>query len=67
MIYGYIRVSTDRQTLQNQRFEIERFCIKENLSIDGWIQETISGTKAPAGRQLGAPGQALTYRSVGRS
>ena len=54
MIYGYIRVSTDRQTLQNQRFEIEHFCKKENLSIDGWIQETISGTKAPSGRQLGA-------------
>ena len=53
MIYGYIRVSTDRQTLQNQRYEIERFCIKENLSIDGWIQETISGAKAPSGRQLG--------------
>ncbi len=53
MIYGYIRVSTDRQTLQNQRYEIERFCTKENLSIDGWIQETISGTKAPSGRQLG--------------
>ena len=25
MIYGYIRVSTDRQTVENQRFEIETF------------------------------------------
>ncbi|MED7646799.1 UNVERIFIED_CONTAM: invertase, partial [Bifidobacterium breve] len=25
MIYGYVRVSSDKQTLENQRFEIERF------------------------------------------
>ena len=25
MIYGYIRVSTDKQTVENQRFEIEKF------------------------------------------
>lgn len=45
MVYGYIRVSTDKQTVENQRFEIERFCKKEGLTIDGWIEETISGTK----------------------
>ena len=28
MVYGYIRVSTDKQTVENQRFEIERFCKK---------------------------------------
>nr|AGS53952.1 putative cytosolic Protein [uncultured bacterium contig00109] len=47
MIYGYIRVSTDRQTVDNQRFEIERFCLKNNLKIEQWIEETISGTKSP--------------------
>ena len=26
MIYGYIRVSTDKQTVENQRFEINNFC-----------------------------------------
>jgi len=25
MIYGYIRVSSDKQTVENQRFEISRF------------------------------------------
>ncbi|SUP95246.1 multiple promoter invertase [Weeksella virosa] len=25
MIYGYIRVSTDKQTVENQRFEINNF------------------------------------------
>jgi len=28
MIYGYIRVSTDRQTNENQRFEIEKYSKK---------------------------------------
>lgn len=53
MIYGYIRVSSDKQTVENQRFEINNFCEKENIKIDGWIEETISGTKAYNKRQLG--------------
>jgi len=53
MIYGYIRVSTDKQTVENQRFEISRFCKSEKLKIEKWIEETISGTKAPEKRQLG--------------
>lgn len=53
MNYGYIRVSTDRQTQDNQRYEICGFCKKENLKVDGWIQETISGTKAYDKRALG--------------
>lgn len=53
MIYGYIRVSSDKQTVENQRFEINNFCQRENFGIDGWIEETISGTKAYNKRQLG--------------
>src|SRR5574344_3101296 len=53
MIYGYIRVSSDKQTVENQRFEINNFCEKENLKIDGWIEETISGTKSYNKRELG--------------
>lgn len=53
MIYGYIRVSSDKQTVENQRFEINNFCLKSNLQIDGWIEETISGTKNYNKRQLG--------------
>lgn len=54
MTYGYIRVSTDKQTVENQRFEISQFCERENLKIDGWIEETISGTKSYDKRKLGA-------------
>ena len=46
MIYGYIRVSSDKQTVENQRFEIRNFCQYQNLKIDDWIEETISGTKS---------------------
>ncbi len=53
MIYGYIRVSSDKQTVENQRFEIQNFCKSENLKIDGWIEETISGTKNYDKRKLG--------------
>ena len=41
MIYGYIRVSSDKQIVDNQRFEINNFCKKEKLIINGWIEETI--------------------------
>ena len=53
MIYGYIRVSSDKQTVENQRFEINNFCKKENIVINDWIEETISGTKNYTKRQLG--------------
>lgn len=53
MIYGYIRVSTDKQTVENQRFEITRFCDGQGMDIDGWIEETISGTKDYDKRKLG--------------
>lgn len=53
MIYGYIRVSSDKQTVENQRFEINNFCVREKIKIDGWIEETISGTKSYDKRQLG--------------
>lgn len=53
MIYGYIRVSTDKQTVENQRFEILKFCSKNSIKVDEWIEETISGTLSPEKRELG--------------
>ncbi|MDR2105024.1 MAG: master DNA invertase Mpi family serine-type recombinase [Deferribacteraceae bacterium] len=53
MIYGYIRVSTDRQTTENQRFEIIRFCEKNNLKIDVWVEETISSVIGLEKKKLG--------------
>ena len=53
MIYGYIRVSTDRQTTKNQKFEIDKFCKTEKMKIDKWIMETISSTQELQKRKLG--------------
>ena len=53
MIYGYIRVSSDKQTVENQRFEITNFCERQKIKINDWIEETISGTKNYDKRQLG--------------
>ncbi|MDI9460589.1 MAG: master DNA invertase Mpi family serine-type recombinase [Saccharofermentanales bacterium] len=53
MIYGYIRVSSDKQTVDNQRYEITRFAKNEDISINGWIEETISGTRNYNKRELG--------------
>jgi len=52
--YGYIRVSTDKQTVENQRYEITRFCERESITIDHWIEETVSGAKEPEKRKLGS-------------
>ena len=53
MTYGNIRVSTDKQTVENQRFEILHFCKSHKIHIDSWIQETITGTLDPNKRRLG--------------
>lgn len=45
MIYGYCRCSTDKQTIENQKFPIEQFAQLNNLSIEKWIVKTISSTK----------------------
>ncbi len=45
MIYGYIRVSTQKQSYEHQKFEIENFVAKNNMKIDIWIEETASTKK----------------------
>ena len=53
MRYAYIRVSTDKQTTEQQRFEILKFADEKKLAIDHWIEETVSGTKKVQDRKLG--------------
>ena len=45
MNYAYIRVSTDRQNVENQRFEIKKFANEKNIQIQEWVEEVVSGTK----------------------
>lgn len=53
MIYGYIRVSTDKQTTQNQKFEIKNYAKERKIVVDEWIEETISSTKKLNDRKFG--------------
>ena len=53
MIYGYIRVSTNTQTTNNQKFEIKQFAKKQGITIDKWIEETISSRQELSKRKLG--------------
>lgn len=53
MIFAYLRVSTDKQSVENQRFELLKYANSKKLQIDSWIEETISSTKSIHDRKLG--------------
>ena len=53
MNYAYIRVSTERQTIENQKFEIENFAKMKNIPIDKWVEEKISSTEKLEDRKFG--------------
>ena len=53
MVYAYIRVSTGKQTVKNQRYEIERSVRAQGFKVDHWVSETVSGTKSARDRKLG--------------
>lgn len=53
MIYAYVRISTDKQTTENQRYEILKFADRKSINIDEWVNETVSGTKKVSDRVLG--------------
>ena len=54
MVYGYVRVSTDRQDCKNQKLGIERKALELGLCIDRYIQDDgISGACEPEDRALG--------------
>jgi DNA invertase Pin-like site-specific DNA recombinase len=45
MIYGYVRMSTTHQNVENGRFEVANFAEKSGFFIDKWVTEQISSTK----------------------
>ncbi len=64
MIYGYIRISTNKQTTENQRFEIKKFAKKNGIIINQWFEETISGTADFQQRKLGKLLKRLTKNDI---
>jgi DNA invertase Pin-like site-specific DNA recombinase len=52
-VVAYLRVSTDRQENENQRYGFEKFCRKRDIEVTEWIEEKVSGTVKVKDRQLG--------------
>lgn len=52
-IIGYIRVSSKKQTLEHQQFEIRKFAKQNNIKVDQWVTETVSTRKPLTKRKLG--------------
>ena len=52
-VYAYIRVSTQLQTHESQKYEITRWCASRGIEIDTWVTESVSGTVAWEKRCLG--------------
>lgn len=53
MVFAYLRVSTTRQHLENQRGEILRYTLSKGIKVDRWITDTISGKTESKKRNLG--------------
>ena len=53
MVTAYLRVSTNKQYLENQRSEIIRYTSQKDIKIDRWVTEVISGKTTQNHRKLG--------------
>lgn len=51
-VVAYLRVSTEKQFLENQREEIIRFAERNGMSIDRWYTETVSGSVSSKERKF---------------
>jgi len=52
-VIGYIRVSTDKQTNENQKLAILSYCNNgKNLKVDDWIEVSVSSRKSSTERKL---------------
>ena len=53
-VYGYLRVSTDKQDCDNQKIGVEDLARTRGLPIESWIiDDGVSGIKEPEKRKLG--------------
>lgn len=52
MVIAYLRVSTEKQFLENQREEILQFAEKNNLVVQKWYKEIVSGKVHSKERKL---------------
>ena len=52
-VYGYLRVSSSAQTIENQRFYINQYIGGKKEQISQWGEETVSSRKPLESRKLG--------------
>lgn len=71
-VVAYLRVSTEKQFLENQREEIVRFAERNGMSVDKWYTETVSGSVSSKERKLSGvldkmrPGDSLIVTEISR-
>jgi putative DNA-invertase from lambdoid prophage Rac len=71
-VYAYFRGSTDKIVKDNQKYEIEQWCIQKGINVDFFVEETISGAKHHTERQLSgllkemSPGDTLIVSELSR-
>lgn len=49
---AYLRVSTGKQDLKNQKLELHEYARKHNLKIDQFIEVEVSSTRSPQARKI---------------
>lgn len=52
MIYGYVRVSTQEQSVDSQKNTISRYCIDQKMMVDEWIELEMSSRKSTELRRI---------------
>lgn len=52
MIVGYVRVSTNKQELKNQRLEILEWGNREKMQIDRWVEANMSSRRSLVDRGI---------------
>lgn len=72
-VYAYLRVSTGKQDVENQRFEIENYAARNGLTVDVWrVDNGISGTVDYKRRKIGSiideckPGDVIIISEISR-
>lgn len=53
MVIAYLRVSTEKQHLENQQLEIKKFAESRGIKVDKWVTEVVSGKTKRNERRLG--------------
>ena len=50
--FAYLRASTDKQDIQNQRYEILEYANRNGLKIGDWVEVTMSSRKSTKQRRI---------------